>query len=78
MLAVSMPRTTKEAGQKLKASCNSRFSSQELHGYLTKWNKSLLKSKREILCRKPGTLFQCVHNCTLPHPEIGFVSTLSR
>lgn len=57
MLAVSTPRPAKEAGQKLKAGCNSRFSSWELHGYLAKWNKNLLKSKRKILYRKPESLF---------------------
>lgn len=78
MLAVSMPRSTKEAEQKLKASCKSRFSPWEPHGYLAKWNKRLLKHKGEILYRKACPYFQRVHNCILPHPEIGFVSTLSR
>lgn len=43
MLAVSVPRSAKEAGQKLKASCKSGFSPWEPHGYLAEWTKRLLK-----------------------------------
>lgn len=52
MLAVTMPKPSTEAGQKLKAAWRSSFSSWETHRYLPKWNKGLLKEKKWILYRK--------------------------